>query len=65
MICLGKNEGASIQIIRRHSKEKIRIYASNGLFDNSQQLLEDAQRHIQLVLEYTKCALLIQTKLLV
>ena len=25
-------------------KEKIRIYASNGLFDNSQQLLEDAQR---------------------
>ena len=25
-------------------KEQIRIYASNGLFDNSQQLLEDAQR---------------------
>ena len=25
-------------------KEQIRIYASNGLFDNSKQLLEDAQR---------------------
>ena len=25
-------------------KEKIRIYASNGLFDNSKQLLEDAQK---------------------
>ena len=25
-------------------KEKIRIYASNGLFDNSKQLLEDAKR---------------------
>ena len=28
------------------TKERIRIYASNGLFDNSKQLLEDVKKHI-------------------
>jgi len=32
------------KLLGGNQKEKIRIYASNGLFDNSRQLLEDAQK---------------------
>ena len=36
----------NIQIFNNHCivSDKIRIYASNGLFDNSKQLLEDAKK---------------------